>query len=85
MAVGGTANLGVGGCLADKLVEIGSTVAIADSIVLGLVSVPKAELQDYMAADTEDSEDTPFAPGVAAGKLLVMLAHDQDVAYNDVG
>lgn len=43
MAVGDTVTLGGGCCLADELVEIGSTVAIADNIVLEPVRAPKAE------------------------------------------
>lgn len=43
MAVGGMMILGNRGCLADELVEIGSTVATADSIALESVSVQNWE------------------------------------------
>ena len=43
MAVGDTVPLGGGGYLADKLVEIDSTVAIADNIALEPGSAPNAE------------------------------------------
>lgn len=85
MAVGDTATLGGGGCLADKLVEIDSTVAIADNIALEPVSAPNAEWQDYTAVDTEDVEDTPFAHKMVARTLLAILEHDRDMAYTGVG
>lgn len=85
MAVGDAVTLGVGGCLADKLVEIGSTVAIADSIALELVSAPKAEWQDYTLVDTDDVGDTPFAHEAVVGTLLARLAYDRDVACIGVG
>ena len=81
MVVDGTVTLGGDDCLADKLVEIGSTVAIADSIALETLNVPKPGCQDYTPVDVEDVEGIPFDPETAVGTRLVVLAHDQDAAY----
>lgn len=84
MAAGDTVNLD-GGYLADRLVEIDSTVAIADDIALEPVTAPKAEWQDYTAVDTEDVEDIQFALEAVAGTLLAIRAHDWDVVYTGFG
>ena len=65
--------------LADKLVEIGSIVAIADNTALEPVSGRKAEWWDYMTADTEDVERTLFAHETAVGSLLGALAYGLDL------
>ena len=67
------------------LVEIGSTVAIADSSAPELVSALKAEWQDCTPADSEDAEDIPFAHEAAVDVRLAMLAHDRDVAWTGAG
>ena len=79
IAAGYTASLG-GGHLAGMLVELGSTVAIADSIAHELVTELNAEWQDYTPADTEYVEHVPFAHEVAVRVRLAMLAHYRDVA-----
>ena len=76
LAVGYTMTLGGVGCLADKPVEIGSTVAIADSIASEPVCAPKAEWQDYTAADTENVDGTPFALETAVGTPLATFVPD---------
>lgn len=84
VAAGYTATLG-GARLAGMLVEIGSTVAIAHSIALELVSELIAEWQDCTLADTEYVEHVPFAHEVAVHVRLVMLAHDRHVASAGAG
>ena len=51
-----------GGYFPDKLVEIGNTVAIADSIAPGPVNAPRAEWQDYSPVDAEDDGDIEDIP-----------------------
>lgn len=84
MAVDDTLTLGGGGYLADRLVEIGSTVAIADSIAFELASAPRAELQDYTLVDIDEAESNPFDLEAAASTLLVKLAHDRDAICTGV-
>lgn len=72
-------------CLADKLVGIGSTVAIADNIARQPVNAPKTEWQDYTAVDTESVGGTPFAHEAAVDFLLAILVHDQNVICAGVG
>ena len=68
------------GCLVDKLVEIGSTAAIADSTALELMIAPKAKCLDYVPVGSEDTEDILFARSAANGTLLEVLARDLEGA-----
>ena len=71
--------------LAGMLVGTGSTLAIADSIALELVSALKAEWLDWTPADTENVEDIPFAHEATVDVRLGTLAHDRDLVCAGAG
>ena len=82
--VGGKVIL-VGCYLADKLVEIDNTVAIADSIAPELVNSQRAEWEEHAPAGTEDVEETLLARKVVKSVQWAMLERGQDFEYTEGG
>ena len=85
VAVGDMVTPGAVDCLSDKLVDIGNTVAIVDSIAPEPVSAQRAEWRGSAPVDSEGVDHILFAREVAAEMLLARIAPDWDVARIGVG